>query len=1289
MGDPGLEAEADTQPLPAAELAMREAIESAIKASEKEVHRLRVLLGKAQRALDSAAKKSKQELSDLTPEQAAPLRPSEEAISDMLAGAGASLEDFFARYTGSLSTFNIALFGRTGAGKSTLLSALAELDGERVSHGESDWTVDVTPVPWNSCRLYDTPGINGWGRTASVERLEAAARRAVEVADVVLLCFDSQSQQASEFEKVAAWVEEYSKPAIAVLNVRNPMWRHPARIRAEAARTNLQRSVREHASNIRDALTTIGMGGVPVVAVHTKHALDARAAQPYVGPDDVNHHRRRAEFGVDYLYRWSNIGTVQELISALVTAGGDHLRLEGVRSGVRTVLETWSGILDTEASAIRRRLEILDETIAEELEVLGYPDESNNWLLGSANDSDARPVEDPLSRVEEARGGAYQSKRRGRFERHLTQVVRNELRPLRTASLKQAANSVRDSFDNQRTLSSEEFTARVVDQTAIDAAAARAADRAAAFLARELGMTATESAADLTFENTFAAVHGEAGQLGNRIGTAAQGGGLLAGALGAGLSVALLTQAWNPVGWVGGALLGATALVSMVLNWFGRRKRESAERRKLKERKDALGSVRVAVNSLYTKLEADLTGSFLDEARGTRAPVTGSMLVQWLAVDGVRCAMCDAAAQMRAAAEELSASFPLDQVVEQALEAMTDQREGAPDAASVLLGENWLGFDPQYERTETADTSELAKMAAGDAERLQAAITSIAGEVDPDQLVLWLDAVGEIAKADPAVNALLAEGRRRLGSAPRIVLLGDYNTGKSSLLKRMLAEAGTATPSTLKVAARPTTSTSTAYEWAGLQLIDSPGVQADHADHQEAAKAVSSGAAIVVVVLNVNLVIGDQSQLRALLAGTDRTYPKARQALFVIGRSDELGVDPLGNPAQFLRLRGRKEAELRQLLARWEVDGAAIHTVSADPYGIVGDDPVSGPDDFSSEFRPWDGIGALTSALELADRQADALVRVGVRDLTADGLLAIAANLRDELTVLAEECATESATLGTIRRGIDSGLVLASSLSAEGQAMARSHAERAAAEAMGATEERLLEATDAAAHWWGDSEFQADAVAFYDQSEKEIATWSADTDSELSRNLRWAEHGGSRRRRTGGRRTAAVKTGVGVSRGANDVGRVVTNILKERNTLYTAAKKFTNIRFKPWGATKAAARVAKVGAVLAVVGVVLDAASFVADLHAAGEREKARARLADSIEKTLARVETSLLRGTKRSPGPVAVLDTAINHLRDQEAAANQRVALLRGEMLNRERLLGRIEDLVSRHPMANGKESL
>ena len=44
----------------------------------------------------------------------------------------------------------------------------------------------------------------------------------MEIADVVVLCFDTQSQQQAEFERVAEWVRAYGKPAIAVLNYQEP-----------------------------------------------------------------------------------------------------------------------------------------------------------------------------------------------------------------------------------------------------------------------------------------------------------------------------------------------------------------------------------------------------------------------------------------------------------------------------------------------------------------------------------------------------------------------------------------------------------------------------------------------------------------------------------------------------------------------------------------------------------------------------------------------------------------------------------------------------------------------------------------------------------------------------------------------------------------------------------------------------------------------------------------------------------------------------------------------------------
>src|SRR5664280_940856 len=169
-------------------------------------------------------------------------------------------------------------------GKSTLLSALGGLDGELVSDGRSDFTTGVRSLDWHSCRLYDTPGINGWGRTRARPDLEESARVAVEVADVVLLCFDSQSQQSSEFAKVAMWVRAYRKPVIAVLNMRNTLWRHPARVASAAHRKGLAQTAQQHADNITSELEAIGLFDVPVVALHSKRGLFARASTPFAGP---------------------------------------------------------------------------------------------------------------------------------------------------------------------------------------------------------------------------------------------------------------------------------------------------------------------------------------------------------------------------------------------------------------------------------------------------------------------------------------------------------------------------------------------------------------------------------------------------------------------------------------------------------------------------------------------------------------------------------------------------------------------------------------------------------------------------------------------------------------------------------------------------------------------------------------------------------------------------------------------------------------------------------------------
>ena len=154
-----------------------------------------------------------------------------------------------------------------------------------------------------------------------------------------MLCFDTQSQQASEFAKVADWVTHFGKPVIAVLNVRNPRWRHPARVPSQAARRNMSGPVAQHAENVRDELANIGLHDVPVVAISSRRALFARAAIPYRGPQEQNFSDDRARYGIDYLARWSNFAALDSVLTACIAAGGAQLRLKSLREGLRALLQ--------------------------------------------------------------------------------------------------------------------------------------------------------------------------------------------------------------------------------------------------------------------------------------------------------------------------------------------------------------------------------------------------------------------------------------------------------------------------------------------------------------------------------------------------------------------------------------------------------------------------------------------------------------------------------------------------------------------------------------------------------------------------------------------------------------------------------------------------------------------------------------------------------------------------------------------------------------------------------------
>ena len=180
--------------------------------------------------------------SSLTEDQDAAAAPEVvRSLRSSLQATHSEATDLFARQRQALSTVNLALFGRTGAGKSSLIEALSHGAGLTISTGECDFTVAVRSTTWKGVEFLDTPGINGWGRTVSRDELESRTRKAVEVADIVVLCFDSSSQvkfcaeSAADIFDVADIILGPQLPRAPLALLKSPLWLRLAQLFSSCA----------------------------------------------------------------------------------------------------------------------------------------------------------------------------------------------------------------------------------------------------------------------------------------------------------------------------------------------------------------------------------------------------------------------------------------------------------------------------------------------------------------------------------------------------------------------------------------------------------------------------------------------------------------------------------------------------------------------------------------------------------------------------------------------------------------------------------------------------------------------------------------------------------------------------------------------------------------------------------------------------------------------------------------------------------------------------------------------
>jgi predicted GTPase len=996
------------------------------------------------------------------------------------------LRSVFDRQAATIGQFSIVVFGRTGTGKSSLIEAMTRGNGESISpDGLSDYTSRTHRVRWSSCVLIDSPGTAGPSERRAA--LEAEAHQAVQVADVVLLCFDSQNQQVEEFAQVAAWVRDYGKPLVVVFNVRGPAWRNPVRAVTGRHRAKLTSDVANQAGRIREGLDKLGLPGTVIVAISSQRAVFARCRQ-YSGPQQAERASLLARHGDTKLLAWSHYPVLERLLKTAITRDAVRLRLGmlsnqavGALRKARDGLETSLRIpADDYATAVEAGIEPL-------LRELGRPAGRVQAGLRAA-----------IEQLETARGQEFDVPAVGAIRVIARAKIRSALAPRRERTREKAVHAVEHAIAKRQILSTAQFAGQAYDKTADE----DAIKGASAAISAHIKTVFTESAEAMKFaldqidpEGTD--VPGRTGVGKKRLGYLGGGTATLGTAATPTVTAAIAVVSLTPVVVV---LLGAVVLAGFLsLAGQARRMRRHAELTRQQAVALARGRAEGGVTRYYDHIEHELMKQ-VDRLIASQLNATVGPLVH-------------RARLLRDI--ELRAATRLG-YVRQVL-AVLEPRQASPTAlfaaaaTSCVPGDYPLGAENYWLGAEWCDDPEGLVSPARAAQPPDSSptaddIPSLARPKPnrdslPSLLSLlrrprrgsgrdWLVRAHAVLDEDPAAVGALAE-LDNLAADPRlrIAVIGDYNAGKTSLLRRLFAEAGLPVPAGLTVDSVPETAEVHAYPWADVLLLDTPGLHSGIPEHDAIALEAVSDAAVVVYVLAPTRSQESDYFVRVLHGDPSLSLPgKLDRTLFLINRGDEFGADPEDNPRGFQELADAKVRELTELLARLgrPPKPGQIKVVATAPDAVV----VWTRDDVR-RYRDWDGVEAavasLASLIRLAAPTAPdvallhgGLARVGalaVREENAKTALDASVRRQQNLVRGAEEGADAGRALiaSQFRRLRDAVFtVVATVLDTIANTL---------------DEDVRFAATERLAKWWEEPQIDAALLNWRDQCRVDVEEW--------------------------------------------------------------------------------------------------------------------------------------------------------------------------------------------------------
>lgn len=245
-------------------------------------------------------------------------------------------------------------------------------------------------------------------------------------------------------------------------------------------------------------------------------------------------------------------------------------------------------------------------------------------------------------------------------------------------------------------------------------------------------------------------------------------------------------------------------------------------------------------------------------------------------------------------------------------------------------------------------------MTSAAAAKCQAWIGDVSGEADASRLARgWSDFAS--------------------GEWPVLTLFGAFDTGKSSILRRLLVDAGQPLPDWLTVSARHETFTENGVTVNGCLVRDTPGLSPEGLDarslsNSEVARSALGRTDVLLVTMNPQLTTSEHPELVDVLS---RGWPKDG-VWFLISRADEGGVDPTLDREGFEAWSTRKREELKQSLKLSEA--VRVFVLVPDFAGLGAYEPEPTPTVWDHS-REWDGMAELSAAMKEFSAQDLAVYR--------------------------------------------------------------------------------------------------------------------------------------------------------------------------------------------------------------------------------------------------------------------------------------------------------------------------